>query len=58
MRRSPGVLSGGSLERDKIRLVGEWGGKGCGIARIPSVDHSLMDGTDGVLVSGRLSRYP
>ena len=33
----------------------EWGSKGPGIAHIPSVDHPLMDGTDGILVSGSLS---
>jgi hypothetical protein len=43
-----------SLEGDEIRLVGEWGGKGYGIARIPRVDHALMDGTDGALVGGNL----
>jgi len=29
--------------------------EGCDIARVPSVDHSLMDGTDGVFVSDSLS---
>ena len=48
----PAPLQVRSLERDEIRLVGEWRGEGCGIARVSGVDHSLMNGTDGVLVSG------
>ena len=51
----PAALQVCSLERDEIRLVGKWGGKGYGIARIPRVDHALMDGTDGALVGGNLS---
>jgi hypothetical protein len=41
-----------SLERDEICILGEWRGEGRAIASIPSVDHPLMDGADGVLVAG------
>src|SRR4029450_10943426 len=56
-RRSPGAPLVRALERDEIRVVGEWGGAGCGIAGVPGVDHPLMDGADGVLVGGSLSCY-
>jgi hypothetical protein len=35
------------------RILGEWGGEGCGIARVPGVDHALMNGTNGLLISGK-----
>jgi hypothetical protein len=42
------------LERDEIGIVGERGSEGRAIARIPSVDHLLMNTTDGALIGGSL----
>jgi hypothetical protein len=48
----PATLQVRALERDETRFIGEGRCGGCGIARVPSVDHSLMDGADSVLVGG------
>jgi hypothetical protein len=50
----------GSLPHDEIHLIGERGGKGRAVTRIPSLDHPVKDGTDGLLVSviGSLSLIP
>src|SRR5262245_6515204 len=45
------LLQVSTVPHDEISLVGERGGEGRAVARIPSIDHPLMDSTDGVLVS-------
>ena len=42
------------IPRDEIGTVCKRGRKGGAITRIPSVDHSPMDGTDRILVCGSL----
>jgi hypothetical protein len=45
-----------SFERYEIGILCERGGEGGAIGGIPGVDYALMDGTNGVFVSGSESR--